>query len=392
MITNFSALLSENATVPQIITILIAYAIGAVGPLALTYMYVKNVNKILAAGAKAISKVGSRATKASMKSAKNRFDRSTFGAARGARKQARDVAAQQRAYGRLGGGVRGGLASLGLDKDARKAFKTRVSGLNTAVYDKEVEDETNRLGRSEHGQNLDAAVSYARKLAASGTATKAQMQAAANNVLSHKGGKTNLRNLFRDQKFMADVAKRDESWDGLARAALTSKGFADAHPDIANAIMQHESAFRTETQKATTGAVKTETYADSFGTHTRTLSNADAFLGANFSTTATAPGTGGKVVANGVKNWNWIAERPGQILAASDAHVPHLAGNVEYQYAKAAQESPEFGNADPRTKTLSMMWYTVQKWQPDQACQQTRTSDNSSSYVPPMAVYNLLFE
>ena len=331
-----------------IVNVLLAYAVLGLGPAIGSYMYIKSSNKLFAMAANAVNKASSGARKWANSVAGDSYKRSKFGVMREQAKGFKDQAARERAFAKRGVGGALGSVAAGVMPGSRAArrMNTYVAGQNEKLYDQDVAAETERLARSSAGQNLTAAEDHVRQLARSGTATKAEMQASVANLLSHKGGKSTLRTLFNDQGFMSDVNKSNDAWDGLARGAVTNKGFADAHADIANAIMQHESAFRTATTQA---SGQTENITDSAGNvvGSRSISQGEAqFLGANFD--RNNPNS----VANGVKSWSWIAERPSQILATSHDHTQYLDKYISYDTAKATRDSQDFGNSDPGIQSM----------------------------------------
>ena len=338
--------ITQDVAGAGIVNVLLAYAVLGLGPGMGTYMYIKNQNKLFGMAANAVNKAGAGLRKASMGWANGKRDRSTFGHYLATRKKIGDTNAKIRAYDRIAGfGTTGAISkripgasrlpTIGMGSRARSMFNAQVAGMNNAAYAEEVKAEEERL--SNVTNNKAEAYQHVRDLGRSGTASDVQMHAAAANLLKYKGGKSDLRALMRDQSWMTGVKTSQDSGNrayvGLQRAALGDKAFATSHPDLEHALRRHTDSFLNDAANG----------------------NADNYLGANFSRSSPFMQQTQGEQGNGedIKSWEWIADRPGQILATSHDHANFLRPHISYETAVAARESKtEFANSDPGIQSM----------------------------------------
>jgi|GEM_PF-4964919 len=354
------------------VKVIMAYAIIAIGPILGSYMVVKNSSKLTGALMGGFNRVGKGLSKAAGKFARTKYDRSTFGTYMGARRAAATNAAQERAIKRLGeGSTIGRLARGTLTGRAGEKFNNSLAMMNQKIYDDELKAENFRNSRGLAGNSLDGAVAHMNELVNRGNASEVELHSAVETLLSHKGGKTNLANMYRDDEFMSKLYASGSD-GGFIRGSLSNSGFVNSHSDVASALEQHGKLYKKlATQKSidpTTGQQRV----DSRGNK---LNKADELLlGSNFISSPDPQrkegwlrNAGGQYIndegtviqgadtdptkrvkiANGVRSWEWIAKRAPLLIQTSDAHAGKLQPYITFDTALTTKNSQDFGNADP---------------------------------------------
>ncbi len=128
------------------VKIIMAYAIIAIGPIAGSYLVVKNSSKLTGALMGGFNKVGRGLSKAAGKFAQTQFKRGKFGQAWANRNAVLDDAARRRSIKDLeGGGWRSRLTGVGLSPEAQQVRSTYLADAKKQLDEREVAGHSSNL-------------------------------------------------------------------------------------------------------------------------------------------------------------------------------------------------------------------------------------------------------
>lgn len=337
--------------------IILAYAVIALGPPIGSYMYLKSANKIIASVTGAVSKVGKGLTKATTGWAKKEYKRGEFATARDTARTVRDRDAKIAALQSMGSaeewkggrfnpfnkqqrtGVlrRAARAGLFMNQQAQQKLSSAYVNAEDTVYKEEVEDEEKRLAKS-LPNNITAAEQHLRDLGDRRNASASEVHAAMNHLAGYAGGKSTMRSIMRDQKFMAGIkASRDGHYGGsigLQKGWAANSKFGKAHPDVEANMEADPEKFIDEVAAG----------------------RGDATLGGNFKgltslTGATAAG-GTTPMTGPPRDWAWHAALASRFLPLGEAHTGQLYDKITYDTALTASEAPNFNESDPDIQAM----------------------------------------
>lgn len=339
------------------ITVIIAFLISTIGPFAGTYLYLKNSNKLLGAAAGALNKASKWGQKHANKYAKEKYDNSQFGIHRATSKAFKNQAARERAFSgdtrlsKLGIGGVGAFAggTMPWNKRGKEKLTNYADSQRDKIYQEEYAASKASIQRdSSAAYGAGNAEAYLKKQIASG-ASKAQIHAATENLLSQNGGGTTLKNLLStDSDTLRALAGNEEMWNGAMKGAANDSKFMGKHTDVKNAVINKNPYFR---QAALDGW-------------------SENFMGENFKAGEYLKDGSGAVVkqkdeagnlvpveiADGTeKGWGWVGERSHMILGTHQSNAKALSSQVTYAAAVQAQSAIDNGadgGADPLIKAM----------------------------------------
>lgn len=338
------------------ITVIIAFLISTIGPFAGTYLYLKNSNKLLGAAAGALNKASKWGQKHANKYAKEKYDNSQFGIHRATSKAFKNQAARERAFSgdtrlsKLGIGGVGAFAggTMPWNKRGKEKLTNYADSQRDKIYQEEYAASKASIQRDPSAAyGAGNAEAYLKRQIASG-ASKAQIHAATENLLSQNGGGTTLKNLLSGEgkdpaekaanvATLKTLADNEEMWNGAMKGAANDSKFMGKHTDVKNAVINKNPQFRQAAQEGWS----------------------ENFMGENFKADAQITDNNGNTygpIADGTeKGWGWVGERSHMILGTHQSNAKALSSQVTYAaavQAKNAIDNGADGGADPLIKAM----------------------------------------